>query len=86
MADLLEIGQLVKQNRRALHWSQSELAEKSGVSRARIEALENERIPDINFKNLMRIINAVGLDLRMTSLNQSRPTLEDLLADEVDTN
>ena len=52
------------------------------MSRARIEALENLRAPDIGFKNLLRIMNALGLDFRITTLNQRRPTLEDLIEDE----
>jgi transcriptional regulator with XRE-family HTH domain len=80
--DLIEIGERIKSDRKAKGWSQTKLAEKSGVSRARIEALENARIAEIGFKNLMRIINSLGLDLRITQLNRSRPTLEDLAAEE----
>jgi transcriptional regulator with XRE-family HTH domain len=82
MADLLEIGSLVKKARRERRWSQSKLAEQSGVSLARIEALENQRTADIGFKKLLRILNALGLDLRPTTLNESRPTFEDLLAED----
>jgi len=82
--DLLEIGARVKESRKRLRLTQSQLAEKSGVSRARIEALENQRIPDIGFKNLLRIMNAVGLDIRITALNKQRPTLEDLVQEEAE--
>jgi transcriptional regulator with XRE-family HTH domain len=82
MADLLIIGEKVKAARRRLKMSQGQLSLKSGVSRARIEALENQRIPDIAFKNLQRIMHAVGLDLRLTDLNQQRPTLDDLVEEE----
>jgi transcriptional regulator with XRE-family HTH domain len=84
--DLLEIGGLVKTNRKARGWSQAALAEKSGVSRARIEALENARIAEIGFKHLLRIMNSLGLDLRVTQLNRGRPTLEDLMAEEAKDN
>jgi hypothetical protein len=47
-----------------------------------LEVLENGRISDIGFKKLMRVPNALGLDLRSTQLNDSRPTLEDLLQEE----
>jgi transcriptional regulator with XRE-family HTH domain len=82
MTSLLTIGERVKQARKHLKMSQRQLSQASGVSRARIEALENQRIPDIGFKNLLRIMNAVGLDLRMTDLNLRRPTLEDLTEEE----
>ncbi len=81
--DLIELGRRVKGARKTKAWSQTTLASKSGVSRARIEALENARIAEIGFKHLMRILNALGLDLRITELNRSRPTLEDLAAEEL---
>jgi transcriptional regulator with XRE-family HTH domain len=80
--DLIQLGERVKATRKAKGWSQTTLAEKSGVSRARIEALENARIAEIGFKHLMRVINALDLDLRITQLNRGRPTLEDLTAEE----
>jgi transcriptional regulator with XRE-family HTH domain len=79
MPDLLDIGSLAKRTRRDRRWSRTKLAEKSGVSLARIEALENHRTADIGFKKLMRILNALDLDIRLTTLNQNRPTLEDLM-------
>jgi transcriptional regulator with XRE-family HTH domain len=82
MLDLTDIGDLVKASRRKLGLTQHELAAKSGVSRPRIAALENHRLPEMGFKNLQRILNAVGLDLRITTLNQRRPTLDDLVAEE----
>jgi transcriptional regulator with XRE-family HTH domain len=82
MVDLSELGEKVKQARKALRLTRNQLATKAAVSRARIEALENLRAADIGFKNLLRIMNAVGLDFRVTTLNQRRPTLEDLLEEE----
>jgi transcriptional regulator with XRE-family HTH domain len=79
---LLELGERIKATRKEKGWSQTKLAEKSGVSRARIEALENARIAEIGFKHLMRVMNSLGLDLRITQLNRGRPTLEDLAAEE----
>ena len=80
--DLIDLGERIKAIRKAKGWSQRELAEKSGVSRARIEALENARIIEIGFKHLMRIMHALGVDLRITQLNRDRPTLDDLAAEE----
>jgi transcriptional regulator with XRE-family HTH domain len=82
MTDLSELGEKVKQARKALRLTRNQVAIKAGVSRARIEALENLRAVDIGFKNLLRIMNTVGLDFRVTTLNQRRPTLEDLIEDE----
>lgn len=79
MTDLVEIGQAVRKRRAERGQTREVLAAHSGVSRARIEALENERLAEIGFQNLTRILNALGLDLRLTELNRRRPTLEDLL-------
>jgi transcriptional regulator with XRE-family HTH domain len=79
MIDLIDLGELIKKTRQAQKQSQGELVQRSKVSRARLDALENGRISDIGFKNLMRVMNALGLDFRITQLNDSRPTLEDLV-------
>jgi transcriptional regulator with XRE-family HTH domain len=76
--DLIEIGESVKNARRSKGWSQDELASASGASRARIAALENGRAPEFGVKLLSRILAALDLDLRLTTYNASRPTLEDL--------
>ena len=78
MTDLIELGQAVRQRRKELGLSREQLAAAAGVSRARIEALENARAVEMGFQNLMQILNAIGLDLRLTELNRRRPTLEDL--------
>ncbi len=80
--ELIDLGDLVKKTRRAQKLSQGELVQRSKVSRARLDALENGRISDIGFKNLMRVMNALGLDLRVTQLNDNRPTLEDLVEED----
>lgn len=78
MIDLDELGKSIRTRRTQLGLSREQLAEASGISRARIEALENARLGEIGVQNLGRVLNAVGLDLRVTELNRSRPTLEDL--------
>ena len=80
--DLVELGERVKAARKSKGWSQTKLAQAAGVSRARLEALENARLAEIGFKHLLRILNALDLDLRLTQLNRGRPTLEDLIAEE----
>jgi transcriptional regulator with XRE-family HTH domain len=84
MTKLIELGKLIKQTRHAQKLSQGELVRRSAVSRARIDALENGRISEIGFKNLMRVMNTLGLDLRVTRLNNDRPTLEDLVEENED--
>jgi transcriptional regulator with XRE-family HTH domain len=79
--NLLDLGELIKKTRQAQKLTQGELVRRSGLSRARLDALENGRISEMGFKNLLRVMNTLGLDLRVTQLNDSRPTLDDLLAE-----
>jgi transcriptional regulator with XRE-family HTH domain len=80
---LIELGEHIKATRKAKGWSQTKLAQAAGVSRARLEALENARLAEIGFKHLLRILNALDLDLRLTQFNRGRPTLEDLNSEHV---
>jgi transcriptional regulator with XRE-family HTH domain len=82
--DLSSIGQVIRQARRGKRLSQERLAQLSGVSRARIAALEVEKINDITFGNLLSILHALDLDLRIVPLKRQRPTLEDLRAEDGD--
>lgn len=84
MTDLITIGRQIKVRRVSKGWTQEHLARKSGASRARIEALENARAPDVGFKRLQRIMNALDLDLRPSDLNAGRPTLEQLSDEDKD--
>ena len=79
--DLFELGELIKKTRQAEKLTQGELVRRSGLSRARLDALENGRASEVGFKKLLRVMQALGLDLRATQLNDSRPTLDDLVAE-----
>ncbi len=81
---LASLGQTIRQTRRSKRLSQERLSQLSGVSRARIAALEGDKITDITFGNLLNILHALDLDLRLVQLNRQRPTLEDLQADHGD--
>ena len=82
MPDLSDIARTVAQQRKRQGLTQQQLAVKARVSRLLIARLETERLPELGVKKLIRILNAVGLDIRITSLNQRRPTLDDLRAEE----
>ena len=62
--------------------TQQQLAEKAGVSRPLIANLETGRLPELGTKKLLRILRSLNLDLRITTFNKGRPTLEDILAEE----
>ena len=82
MTSLIEIGGQIRTQRKVLRMTQHQLADAARVSRLLIAKLETERLPELGVKKLMRILNAVGLDLRVSTLNRQRPTLEDLWAEE----
>jgi transcriptional regulator with XRE-family HTH domain len=79
--DLFELGELIKKTCQAEKLTQGELVRRSGLSRARLDALENGRASEVGFKKLLRVMQALGLDLRATQLNDGRPTLDDLVAE-----
>ena len=82
MIDLNDLGNEIKNARKQRKLTREKLAEISGVSRARIEALENGRVADMGFKGVLTLMNIVGLDLRLTTFNNKRPTLEDITEEE----
>jgi HTH-type transcriptional regulator/antitoxin HipB len=82
MADLTDLGRTVREGRKRSRLTQSQLAEKSRVSRALIAQLESGRLPELGIGKLMRILHVLGLDLRVTTLNLKRPTFEDLLHED----
>lgn len=82
MIDLNDIGNEIKNARKQRKLTREKLAGLSGVSRARIEALENGRVSDMGFKGVLTLMNIVGLDFRLTTFNKKRPTLEDITEED----
>ena len=82
MFSLAEVGQKIASARKARQLTQTELATLAGVSRPTIDLLENGRASEIGYSKLARILAAVGLELRLQSIAQERPTLDDLLKED----
>lgn len=82
MIDLNDLGDEIKNARKQRKLTREKLAELSGLSRARIEALENGRVADMGFKRVLTLMNIVGLDFRLTTFNNKRPTLEDIMEED----
>ena len=80
--DLDSIGREIRSQRGVLGLTQEQLAAKALVSRPTIARLETGRATDLGYRALLRILNALGLDLRVSVLNRGRPTLEDLAAEQ----
>jgi transcriptional regulator with XRE-family HTH domain len=76
--DLDLLGREVKRQRDVLGLTQEQLAAKATVSRPTIARLETGRATDLGYRAVLRILNALDLDLRVSTLNRGRPTLDDL--------
>ena len=83
MLKLHSIGAQIASRRKALGFSQSALADKAGVSRATLEALENGRSGELGFSKVANILSTLGLELKLQEANLQRPTLDELLEDEL---
>ena len=75
---LPELSSAIAEKRRSLKLSQLELAQTARVSRATLDALENQRSGEIGFSKLTRILAALGLELKLQDEQARRPTLDDL--------
>ena len=82
MNSLAEIGQRIASARKERRLTQTELASRAGVSRPTIDLLENGRASEIGYSKLARILAAVGFELRLQTIAQERPTLDDLLKED----
>jgi transcriptional regulator with XRE-family HTH domain len=82
MTDIIEIAEQIRAARKQRKMTQAQLADVAGVSRRSVIELEAGRSPDPGFISVIRILRAVGLDLRITQATPGRPTYEDLLAEK----
>jgi transcriptional regulator with XRE-family HTH domain len=80
--DLHSLGREIRRQRDAAGLTQEQLAAMALVSRPTIARLETGRASDLGYRSIVRILNALGLDLRVSTLNRGRPTLEDLEAEQ----
>jgi len=62
--------------------SQSELARRAGISRATLDALENGRAGELGYSKITKLLQLLGLELRLQETGSRRPTLDELLNEE----
>jgi HTH-type transcriptional regulator / antitoxin HipB len=79
MLDILTIGSEVAARRRSLRLSQSEVANRAGISRATLDALENGRAGEHGYSKITRLLSVLGLELKLQPASSQRPTLDELI-------
>jgi transcriptional regulator with XRE-family HTH domain len=74
---LFSIGKEIRKARKARRLSQAKLAKTLGMSRTTIGQIENGTVQDIGTRKLIRVLEFLGLELRVR-LSGAFPTLEEL--------
>ena len=72
-----DLGALIKDLRKAAGLSQSQLAERHGMSRATISGIENNTIPEVGIRKVAAILEGLGYELTATPKRRRR-TLDEL--------
>lgn len=78
--NLIEIGALVKDARKSRNLTQAELASQSDLSRTTLNALENGQLSELGVGRLIRLLDALALELKVDQAQVYRPTLDELYA------
>jgi transcriptional regulator with XRE-family HTH domain len=81
MTTLADVGDMLKEVRRAAGLSQKELAERAGIARTTLARMETLARGDMSVSALVRLFEAAGYDLRAVKRGHAR-TLEDVLAEQ----
>lgn len=79
---LFNIGQQIREARKKSGISQAELAKALGMSRTTIGQIENGSVQEIGVRKLIRILEFLGLELRVRPAGQP-PTLDELREEEI---
>ena len=79
MKTTADLGAELKARRRELKKSQGQLGVESGFRQEVLSRFEHGRLTDFSVGKLLRLAHALGLEVTLTPLNRSRPTLDTLL-------
>jgi transcriptional regulator with XRE-family HTH domain len=74
---MIELGLLIKKLRKEAHLSQSELAQRHGMSRATISGIENDTIAEVGIRKVAAILEGLGYQLTATP-KRRRKNLDEL--------
>lgn len=78
---LFDIGKQIQRVRKGRKVSQLEVAKALGMSRTTIGQIENGTVQDIGVRKLIRVLEFLGLELRVRPAGMP-PTLEELREEE----
>lgn len=84
MLTLSTLGEQIAVRRKSQGLSQSALAQRAGIGRTTLDALENGRTGELGFSKISKLLAALGLELSIQESSARRPTLEDLMREEND--
>jgi len=84
METLLSIGEQIAARRRTLGLSQASLAKQAKVGHSTLDALENGRLGELGLSKIIRLLSALGLELKIQETTGRRPTLEELMEEDRD--
>ena len=76
--DIFDISDTVRRRRKDKGLTQQQLANTCGLSRTRVNALESGQVFDMKLSNVLSILNALGMSLRVSDARDGRPSFEDI--------
>lgn len=76
------LGERIAAKRQELALTQAQLATRASVSRATLDALENGRKGELGFSKVIKILSALGMELKLQEAGSHRPTLDDLIEED----
>lgn len=79
--NLEELGKAIKLARKQKHWTQADLADQLGMSRATVSALENGTVNEIGIRKVIALCSLLGLELQVQTRQTKRPTLHTLVSE-----
>jgi HTH-type transcriptional regulator/antitoxin HipB len=76
--DMEALGQVIRNKRKEMGWTQAHLAQRVGLSRPTVSLLERGTLSDLGVRKLMRLAGVLGLRVSVQP-KQGMPTLDDLI-------
>ena len=78
------MGEQIAVRRKALGLNQAALAKQAKVGHSTLDALENGRLGELGVSKIIRLLSALGLELKIQETAGRRPTLEELMEEDHD--